>query len=242
VRAGRGLLGTVAGHRVAVGNRRLLVEESFQLAPDVEAKASAWEAEGLTVAFAAVDGLVTGVLAFGDQPRAEAAAVIAEMRARGVRTVLLSGDARATTERIARAVGVDEFLGEVSPEEKAGAVRRFQAQGRVVAMVGDGINDAPALAAADLGIAMGSGADLAMHAAPVVLMRDSLTRITRVFRLATLTLRVLKQNLFWAFFYNTAGISLAMTGVLNPILAAGAMVLSSLSVIGNSMRLGRDRA
>jgi P-type E1-E2 ATPase len=168
--------------------------------------------------------------------------VIAELRVRGVRTVLLSGDARATTERIARAVGVDECVGEVSPGEKAEAVRRFQAQGRVVAMVGDGINDAPALAAADLGIAMGSGADLAMHAAPVVLMRDSLTRITRVFRLATLTLRVLKQNLFWAFFYNAAGISLAMTGVLNPILAAAAMVLSSLSVIGNSMRLGRDRA
>jgi len=137
---------------------------------------------------------------------------------------------------------VDDFQGEVSPAEKAEAVRRFQAQGQVVAMVGDGINDAPALAAADLGIAMGSGADLAMHSAPVVLMRTSLTSITGVFRLASMTLRVLKQNLFWAFFYNTAGISLAMTGVLNPILAAGAMVLSSLSVIGNSMRLGRDRA
>jgi P-type E1-E2 ATPase len=208
----------------------------------LEAKAAAWETEGLTVAFAAVDGRCTGALAFGDRPRPEAAEVIAELRARGVRTVLLSGDAPATTERIAKAVGVDDFLGGVSPEEKAEAVRRFQAQGQVVAMVGDGINDAPALAAADLGIAMGSGADLAMHAAPVVLMRDSLTRITRVFRLATLTLRVLKQNLFWAFFYNTAGISLAMTGVLNPILAAGAMVLSSLSVIGNSMRLGRERA
>jgi P-type E1-E2 ATPase len=189
-----------------------------------------------------VDGTCAGALAFGDRPRPEATAVIAELRARGVRTVLLSGDAIATTERIARAVGVDAFVGEVSPSEKAEAVRRFQAQGKVVAMVGDGINDAPALAAADLGIAMGSGADLAMHAAPVVLMRDSLARITRVFRLATLTLRVLKQNLFWAFFYNTAGISLAMTGVLNPILAAGAMVLSSLSVIGNSMRLGSDRA
>ncbi|MBK7294485.1 MAG: heavy metal translocating P-type ATPase [Holophagaceae bacterium] len=241
IRAGRGLMGTIAGHRAAVGNRRLLAEEGLALSAELEAKASAWEAEGFTVAFAAVDGIVTGALAFGDRPRAEAASVIAELRARGVRVVLLSGDARATTERIAKAVGVDEFLGEVSPAEKAEAVRRFQAQGKVVAMVGDGINDAPALAAADLGIAMGSGADLAMHAAPVVLMRDSLTRITRVFRLATLTLRVLKQNLFWAFFYNTAGISLAMTGVLNPILAAGAMVLSSLSVIGNSMRLGRDR-
>ena len=241
IRAGQGLLGTVAGQKVTVGNRRLLMEEGIQLPPDVDAKASAWEAEGLTVAFAAVDGTCTGALAFGDRPRVEAAAVVAELRARGVRVVLLSGDARATTERVALAVGVDEFLGEVSPSEKADAVRRFQAQGKVVAMVGDGINDAPALAAADLGIAMGSGADLAMHAAPVVLMRDSLTRITRVFRLATLTLRVLKQNLFWAFFYNTAGIALAMTGVLNPILAAGAMVLSSLSVIGNSMRLGRDR-
>jgi len=242
VREGRGLLGRVAGHCVAVGNRRLMVEEGLALSAELEAKASAWEAEGLTVAFAAVDGTCSGALAFGDRPRAEAAAVIAELRARGVRVVLLSGDARATTACVAQTVGVDDFLGEVSPAEKAEAVRRFQAQGKVVAMVGDGINDAPALAAADLGIAMGSGADLALHAAPVVLMRDSLTRITRVFRLATLTLRVLKQNLFWAFFYNTAGISLAMTGVLNPILAAAAMVLSSLSVIGNSMRLGRDRA
>ena len=242
VHQGSGLLGLVVGHRVAVGNRRLLVEEGVPLPPEVETKARLWESEGLTVAFAAVDGTCTGLLAFGDRPREDAAAVIAELRVRGVRTVLLSGDARVTTERIAKTVGVDDFVGEVSPSEKAEAVRRFQAEGRVVAMVGDGINDAPALAAADLGIAMGSGTDLAMHAAPVVLMRDSLTRISQVFRLATLTVRVLKQNLFWAFFYNTVGISLAMTGVLNPILAAGAMVLSSLSLIGNSMRLGRDRA
>ncbi|WP_372342217.1 heavy metal translocating P-type ATPase [Geothrix sp. PMB-07] len=241
IKAGQGLLGDVAGHCVAVGNRKLMAEVGSALSAELEARAAAWEAEGLTVAFAVVDGACCGVLAFGDRPRAEAAAVIAELRERGVRVVLLSGDARATTERIAKAVGVDDFLGEVSPSEKAEAVKRFQGEGKVVAMVGDGINDAPALAAADLGIAMGSGADLAMHAAPVVLMRDSLTRITRVFRLATFTLRVLKQNLFWAFFYNTVGISLAMTGVLNPILAAGAMVLSSLSVIGNSMRLGREQ-
>jgi P-type Cu2+ transporter len=242
VRAGRGLLGTVAGRRVIMGNRTLLAEEGVLLPASLAAQAEGWEAEGLTVAFAAVDGSSAGAMAFGDRPRDEAAAVITELRARGIRTVLLSGDAPATTERIARAVGVDAWMGGVSPAEKAEAVRGYQAEGKVVAMVGDGVNDAPALAAADLGIAMGSGADLATHAAPVVLMRDSLTRISGVFRLATLTLRVLKQNLFWAFFYNTLGISLAMTGVLNPILAAGAMVLSSLSVIGNSMRLGRDRA
>ncbi|NTW85762.1 MAG: heavy metal translocating P-type ATPase [Holophagaceae bacterium] len=242
VRPGRGLLGTVTGRRVVVGNRTLLADEGVLLPASLAARAEGWEAEGLTVAFAAVDGVSAGAMAFGDRPRDEAAAVVAELRARGIRTVLLSGDAPATTERIALAVGVDAWVGGVSPTEKAEAVRGFQAEGKVVAMVGDGVNDAPALAAADLGIAMGSGADLATHAAPVVLMRDSLTRISGVFRLATLTLRVLKQNLFWAFFYNTLGISLAMTGVLNPILAAGAMVLSSLSVIGNSMRLGRDRA
>ena len=240
VRAGSGLLGTVAGHRVAVGNRRLLAAEGVTLPLGLVAMAEAWEAEGLTVAFAAVGGVSVGAMAFGDQPRAEAAAVIADLRARGIRTLLLSGDAPATTERIARLVGVDDWVGGVSPAEKAEAVGRLQAEGKVVAMVGDGVNDAPALAAADLGIAMGSGADLATHAAPVVLMRDSLDRITRVFRLASLTLRILHQNLFWAFFYNVLGISLAMTGVLNPILAAGAMVLSSLSVIGNSMRLGRE--
>ena len=241
VRPGLGLVGRVADRQVAVGNRKLLAAEGIALGSGLDAQAATWEAEGLTVAFAAVEGASVGVLALGDRPRAEAAEVIVELRARGIRTVLLSGDSPATTERVAREVGVDAWVGGVAPEEKAEAVRRFQAEGKVVAMVGDGVNDAPALAAADLGIAMGSGADLATHAAPVVLMRDSLSRITRIFRLATLTVRVLKQNLFWAFFYNTLGIALAMTGILNPILAAGAMVLSSLSVIGNSMRLGREQ-
>jgi P-type E1-E2 ATPase len=163
------------------------------------------------------------------------------LRERGIRTFLLSGDARSTTLHMGQRLGVDECLGEVPPAEKAEAVRRLQARGCVVAMVGDGVNDAPALAAADLGIALGSGADLAQHAAPIVLLGTGLMRIDETFREAGRTVSVIRQNLFWAFFYNVAGISLAVTGVLNPILAAGAMVLSSLSVIGNSLRLGRGR-
>jgi len=211
------------------------------LAAEALALAGRWQAEGLTVAFAAVDGAADGLLALGDAPRPEAAALVAAFRRRGIRTVLLSGDAQATTGHIGALLGVDECLGEVAPAGKAAAIRRLQAAGAVVAMVGDGVNDAPALAAADLGIALGSGADLAMHAAPVVLLGDGLLRLHELFALATLTHRVVRQNLFWAFGYNAAGIALAMTGVLNPILAAGAMVLSSLSVIGNSLRLSRKR-
>jgi P-type E1-E2 ATPase len=201
--------------------------------------AAGWQDQGLTVVFVAVDGAPGGVLALGDPLRAEAAALVAGLRRRGIRTILLSGDARAATSHTGARLGVDECLGEVPPAGKAEAIRRLQAGGTVVAMVGDGVNDAPALAAADLGIALGSGADLAMHAAPVVLLGDSLLRVEEIFQLALRAQRVVRQNLFWAFGYNVAGIALAMTGRLNPILAAGAMVLSSLSVIGNSLRLGR---
>jgi P-type E1-E2 ATPase len=239
-REGMGLAGTVQGLRVAVGNRRMLEAEEVGIPPRLEALARNWEDRGLTVAFAAVAGAACGCLAMGDRPRPDAALLVRALRARGIRVVLLSGDARTTTWRMGQLLGVDEALGEVLPGQKADAVRRFQAGGAVVAMVGDGTNDAPALAAADLGIALGSGADLAHHAAPIVLLSDSLMRIEDTFRLAGRTVRVVRQNLFWAFFYNVAGITLAMAGVLNPILAAGAMVLSSLSVIGNSLRLGRQ--
>ena len=239
VREGMGIAGTVAGRRVVVGNRAMIQAEGGAVPPDLEAVARTWQEAGRTVAYAAVDGRSAGALAFGDSPRPEAVKVISELRQRGIRIVLLSGDAQATTERIAAVIGADEWLGEVPPGEKASAIQRFQGGGAVVAMVGDGINDAPALAAADLGIAMGSGADLAMQTAPVVLMSNSLLRIPETFRLAGRTLRIVRQNLFWAFFYNATGIILAMAGVLNPILAAGAMVLSSLSVIGNSLRLNR---
>ena len=239
LRPGLGFTGRVAGARVAVGNRKLMELEHAEPRPELTALASRWQAEGLTVVFAAVDGEPRGALALGDAPRAEAAALVAALKARGIRTLLLSGDARSTTLHMGQRLGVDECLGEVHPAEKAEAVRRLQAKGSVVAMVGDGVNDAQALAAADLGIAMGSGADLAQHAAPIVLLGGGLLRIDETFTQAERTVRIIRQNLFWAFFYNVTGIALAMTGVLNPILAAGAMVLSSLSVIGNSLRLGR---
>jgi heavy metal translocating P-type ATPase len=240
VMEGLGLIGTVAGHRIAVGSARMMATVGAALPEAHLALAAQWSLAGLTVVYGAVDGACCGLLALGDRPRREAAALVAALRARGVRTVLLSGDAPATTAHMGALLGVDECLGGVLPSDKAEVVRRFQAGGAVVAMVGDGINDAPALAAADLGIALGSGADLAMHAAPIVLLGDGLLRIEETFTLARKTVRVIRQNLFWAFFYNGLGITLAITGVLNPILAAGAMVLSSLSVIGNSLRFSRN--
>jgi P-type E1-E2 ATPase len=208
--------------------------------PDLDDQARAWESGGRTVVFCAIDGTVAAVLALGDELREDAARFVARMKRGGLRTVLLSGDSPETTARIGARLGTDDSFGGVLPEHKAGAVRRYQQDGSVVAMVGDGVNDAPALAAADLGIAMGSGTDLAMEAAPVVLMSGSLARIGETFDIARVTFRVVRQNLFWAFLYNTAGISLAILGILNPILAAAAMVLSSLSVIGNSLRVSRD--
>jgi len=240
VAEGMGLSGTVAGRRVAVGSARMMAAAGAVLPEAHQALAAQWQAEGLTVAYGAVDGAACGLLAFGDRPRKDAAALVAALKGRGIRTVLLSGDAPDTTAHMGALLGMDESLGGVLPSEKAEVVRRFQAAGSVVAMVGDGINDAPALAAADLGIALGSGADLAQHAAPIVLLGEGLLRIEETFTLARSTVRVIRQNLFWAFFYNGVGITLALTGVLNPIFAAGAMVLSSLSVIGNSLRFSRN--
>jgi P-type E1-E2 ATPase len=151
--------------------------------------------------------------------------------------VLLSGDCRAATEAVAAAIGADEWIAEAAPDRKVEVIRELQQKGARVAMVGDGVNDAPSLAQADLGIALGAGADIAIEAAPLVSMRNSLGAVTETLDLARRAHRVVRQNLFWAFAYNTTGITLAVTGVLNPILAAAAMALSSLSVILNSKRL-----
>jgi P-type E1-E2 ATPase len=163
----------------------------------------------------------------------------AALKHRGIEVRLISGDAQATTKWTATCLGITSYEAEVLPEEKAEAVRRLQKRNAVVAMIGDGINDAPALAQANLGIAMGSGTDVAMKAAAVVLMNGFLRRTLDVFDLSQKTMRIVRQNLFWAFFYNTIGIALAVAGILNPIMAAIAMLLSSVSVVGNSMRLRR---
>jgi heavy metal translocating P-type ATPase len=237
IHQGLGLSGDSQGTPVAVGNRSLLASLRVSINADLDQRVAAWEAQGYTVAFLAANGAAAGAMAFGDQVRPDAPPLVAAMRARGVQTILLSGDTQESTRRAAAALGVTSFQAQVLPEQKRQFLEDLKARGRVVAMVGDGVNDAPALAAANLGIALGSGADIAMQAAPVVLMANDLARVSEVFDLSRVTLRVVRQNLFWAFFYNAAGITLALAGVLNPILAAGAMVLSSLSVIWNSMRL-----
>lgn len=240
IRKGLGLTGAVAGKRAFVGNRRLAEELAAPVPAELADRARILESEGRTIALFGWNGEVRGLLAFGDRIRQEAATIISDLKRRGIRTMIVSGDAESTTAWVASQIGADDFLAEAMPDEKTAVILSLQTQGQKVAMIGDGINDAPALASADLGIAIGSGADIAMKAAAVVLMGGSLGKLPAVFDLAHRTWRIVRQNLFWAFFYNTLGISLAMMGILNPIMAAGAMLLSSLSVIGNSMRLSRN--
>ena len=239
IHKGRGITGIVEGEHVFAGNRRLTKELSVWIDELLEIEARSLEAEGKTVAFFGWNGIARGLSVFGDRLKLEAIAITADLQRRGIEVRLVSGDSPATTRWAASCLGIDSWESEVLPEEKAEVVRKLQEKGAVVAMVGDGINDAPALAQADLGIAMGAGTDIAMQAAQVVLMNGSLSKIIEIVELSQKTMRVVRQNLFWAFFYNTIGITLAVTGLLNPIFAASAMLLSSLSVVGNSMRLGR---
>ncbi|MEW6128583.1 MAG: cation-translocating P-type ATPase [Acidobacteriota bacterium] len=237
IHKGLGITGKISNKRIFIGNRKLAESEARLSGSQFLESANQWERQGRTVAFFGWQGAIKGVLAFGDQVKPEARQVVNDLRARGIKTLIVSGDAQDTTAWITKQVGADEFIAEALPDDKTQVIERLQQQGKVVAMIGDGINDAPALAKADLGIAVGSGADLAMRAAAMVLMSNSLTKVIEAFEISRKTWRVVRQNLFWAFVYNTLSISLAVTGVLNPLLAAAAMLLSSLSVIGNSQRL-----
>jgi Cu+-exporting ATPase len=240
---GRGVTGRVEGRSVALGNRRLLDAlraDSSALA----ARAEALRAEGQTVMFVVVDGRPAGLVAVADPIKQTAPEAIRRLHAEGLRIVMLTGDGRTTAEAVAKRLGIDELVAEVLPDEKAAHVKRLQAEGHSVAMAGDGVNDAPALAQAEVGIAMGTGADVAMESAGVTLVKGDLRGIVRARALSRATLRNIRQNLFFAFVYNALGVPIA-AGVLypvlglllSPMLAAAAMSLSSLSVIANALRL-----
>ncbi len=247
---GHGVTARVEGRPVVLGHARLMTDRGLAL--DALAKeAERLEAEGKTAVFVAVEGEVRGLVAVADVLKPEAAATVAALRRLGIEVLMLTGDARRTAEAIGRQAGVDRVLAEVLPEGKATEVERLQADGRLVAMVGDGINDAPALARADVGIAMGSGTDVALEAADVTLLSGDLRAVVAAIALSRATLRVIKQNLGWAFGYNllllpvAAGLLyplLGEAGLLSPIYAGAAMALSSVSVVTNSLRLRRFRA
>jgi P-type Cu+ transporter len=236
---GQGVVGTVAGQQVAVGSARFM--QSAGLSQSLGEKAQALRAEGKTAVFAAVEGRVAAVLAVADPIKDTTAEAMRALREEGVRLVMLSGDSKRTAEAVARRLGIAEVVGEVLPEEKAEKVKALQATGRIVAMAGDGINDAPALAQADVGIAMGTGTDVAIESAGVTLVKGDLRAIVKAIRLSRATMRNVKQNLFFAFVYNALGVPLAAAGMLNPMIAGAAMALSSVSVVGNALRLRRAR-
>jgi cation-transporting ATPase V len=239
--AGHGVRATVAGTVVHVGRRKLLQEAGLMGCTAVEAAAAGLEGEGKTAVLVGWDGRVRGVLGVADIARQDAPTVVADLQAMGVEVVMITGDNRRTAESVAAQVGIGRVLAEVLPEDKVEEVRRLQADGRAVAMVGDGVNDAPALVQADLGIAIGSGTDVAIESSDITLLSADLDGVTTAFRLSRRTFRTILQNLGWAFVYNVVLIPVAAAGLLNPILAAAAMAFSSVSVVSNSLRLYRFR-
>ena len=235
---GSGVRATVGGRRLFVASLHALERAGISTA-ESGVQAEAWSAQGKSLIGVAIADRFIGLIAIGDRIRPEARRVIEDLHKNDVTTVLLTGDNATTATAVAREIGIRLVLAEVLPDRKAEEIHRLQTGGSVVAMVGDGINDAPALASADVGIAMGSGAHAAIETADITLMRSDLGDVIRVLGLSRATVRTVKQNLFWAFFYNIIGIPLAAIGVLNPILAAGAMAFSSVSVVSNSLRLRR---
>jgi P-type Cu+ transporter len=241
-REGLGVEGVVDGHALIVGRPALLAEWALHLPPALEAARAAAEARGQTAIAAGWDGEATAVFAVADTVKDTSAEAVASLRALGLRPVLLTGDNETTARAVAAQVGIDQVIAEVLPAGKADVVRALQAEGRVVAMVGDGVNDAPALAQADLGLSIGTGTDVAIEASDLTLVSGDLRAAADAIRLSRATLRTIKQNLGWAFGYNLAAIPLAAIGLLNPVVASIAMVLSSISVVANALRLRRFKA
>ncbi|CAN7331343.1 heavy metal translocating P-type ATPase [Variovorax sp. LjRoot290] len=239
--AGRGMAATVEGRALRLGSTRFMRELSVPLGK-LDARASQLQAEGRTVSWLAdvSEGpKLIGLLAFGDAPKANAAAAIEQLHAQGIRTALVTGDNRGSAEAVAKLLKIDTVRAEVLPEDKAAVVAQLKAEGQRVAMVGDGINDAPALAAADVGIAMSTGTDVAMHAAGITLMRGDPALVSDAIDISRRTYAKIRQNLFWAFVYNVVGIPLAAFGLLSPVIAGAAMAFSSVSVVSNALLLRR---
>ena len=244
---GKGVVGDVQGQRIGLGNEALL--EELHLGPgEFAGRAEQLRGEGQTVMFVVIDRMVAGLLGVADPIKQTTAEAIRRLHEQGIRIVMLTGDSHTTAAAVAGKLGLDEVNAEVLPQEKLAVVKRFQLQGRVVAMAGDGINDAPALAQADVGIAMGTGTDVAMKSAGVTLVKGDLRGIVRARVLSRMTMRNIRQNLFFAFVYNSVGVPIAagvlypFFGVLlSPMIAAAAMSFSSVSVIANALRLRRVR-
>ncbi|MCS3843624.1 cation-translocating P-type ATPase [Microbacterium sp. AK031] len=234
---GKGVQGVVDGHSVVVGRESLLAEWSLTLSPAVAAAKAAAENDGQTVVAVAWDGAARGILIVADTVKPTSGEAVAQLKKLGLSPILLTGDNEAVARRIAAEVGIDDVIAEVLPKDKVDVVTRLQREGKVVAMVGDGVNDAPALVQADLGLAMGTGTDVAIEASDIALVRGDLRSAVDAIRLSRKTLGTIKSNLFWAFAYNVAAIPIAALGMLNPMLAGAAMAFSSVFVVGNSLRL-----
>ncbi|MCC6418899.1 MAG: copper-translocating P-type ATPase, partial [Gemmataceae bacterium] len=233
---GKGVLGQVEGRTVAIGNAALLVEQGADPGA-LAARGEVLRGEGQTVVLVAIDGRAAGLIGVADPVRASTPEAIRLLHEAGLRIIMLTGDSRTTADAVARRLGIDEVIAEVLPEQKNAVVKRLQAEGRTVAMAGDGINDAPALAQAHVGIAMGTGTDVAMESADVTLVQGDLRAVARARRLSQATMRGIRQNLFLAFIYNAVSVPVAALGFISPVWASAAMSLSSLSVVGNSLRL-----
>jgi Cu+-exporting ATPase len=227
----------VEGSSVLVGKRGFLENEGVPIGRDIVAEAEELEQNGRTVAWVSRDKALLGIIALMDSPKPDAGSAVGRLKGMKLNVTMITGDNQNTAQAIAEKTGIRSVRAGVLPAGKSEEVSRLRREGKVVAMVGDGINDAPALAAADVGMAMSAGSDIAMESADVVLMRPDLTSVVEALELSRKTFKIIKQNLFWAFFYNVAAIPLALAGVLSPIVAAAAMAMSSVTVVTNSLRL-----
>jgi len=237
---GLGVVGRVDDRQVLVGSRRLLARQEVS-SDDLEAEAEDLESRGRTVMFVAVDGQAIGLLAVADRIKDDSREAIRLLHELGLETVMLTGDNERTAAAVAEEVGIDDVRAGLLPADKVEAIRGLQATGRTVAMVGDGINDAPSLIRADVGIAIGTGTDIAIESADMIVVQGSLMGVVRAVRLSRATFRKIRQNLFWAYFYNTIAIPVAILGLLHPILAEAAMAGSSITVVANANSLRRAR-